>query len=659
MTRIEKLLYSVRKEDKILEIGASYNPAAPKRKGWNTRVLDHGTKQELIAKYRSMHLGTKHNTPTLNLSEIEEVDYVWQGGALESVVPMEEHGTFDVCIASHVIEHAPDLVGFIRSIETLLKPDGMISLAVPDKRYCFDYFQPLSSTGGVIDAIGSSRHSRGKVFNSSAYGILQNQKATWGPGPLHDIKLAENLGDCYKSIHQYNGSRDEPYIDCHGWFFTPNSFHLIIAELGQMGLINCHIQTSHPTVGNEFFITLKMGVPGHLPDDELNRQRLNMLISTQIDLHKQAFYNPEIRLPLKWKFNFYRYRLKENLATAVLHSWLAPLYQIYKYYYRDRPVYPVGMPAAGSAWWRRYTAFRDAVTYLIRSYHYLLTIRTRIASWWRRLNSTEAAAVPCRILKQLSTRPTQSVLFVTYHPQGFISGHVKHYVANFKRAGYSVILIKVIDNMDHPLANSFIPDVDAAMVRTNAGYDFAAWAHGSQMFPEVFQGKTLWIVNDSVFGPANSTLFDSLLDRVNKSKADLVSLTESHQYTHHYQSYFLVFRNLPQQADEIRKYWNNVRNIKNKGDVIFEYELGLKHHFSSLGLSCSALFPVTDISLDHNPTFYGWRQLLHAGFPFLKVALLKPDVTMVDNTTCRETFGQLGYNCQLIDAHLQAMDQTF
>ena len=402
MTRLEKLLRSVRREDKILEIGPSYNPAAPKRKGWNTKVLDHCTKEELVAKYLAMHLGTKYNALTFDLSQVEEVDFVWQGGALESAVPKEEHGTFDVCIASHVIEHTPDLVGFIRSIETLLKPNGLISLAVPDKRYCFDYFQPLSSTGNVIDAIGSSRHSRGKVFNSSAYGILQNQKATWGPGPLCRFELAQNIGDCFESIRRYTGKPDDSYIDCHGWFFTPNSFELIITELGHLGLIGCHIHETYPTAGNEFFVRLKLGAPSPRSNEELNRQRLKLLISTQVDLLEQASYNPEVRLPAGWKLKYYWSRLnglKESLANFAARTWLAPLYEAYKYFYRDRAIHPVETRASLPAWRRYYNPFRDAATYVIRQYHYQLTIRTRLASQWRRRNSTAPRATYSRILK--------------------------------------------------------------------------------------------------------------------------------------------------------------------------------------------------------------------------------------------------------------------
>jgi len=52
---------------------------------------------------------------------------------------------FDYCLASHVIEHIPNPIAFFQSIAHLLKPGGVLSLAVPDKRYTFDFFQPAAS----------------------------------------------------------------------------------------------------------------------------------------------------------------------------------------------------------------------------------------------------------------------------------------------------------------------------------------------------------------------------------------------------------------------------------------------------------------------------------------------------------------------------------
>src|SRR6266566_3060251 len=51
---------------------------------------------------------------------------------------------------------APKKRGFrvhvLDDCDSLLKKGGVLSLVVPDKRYCFDRFRPLTDVGRVIDA---------------------------------------------------------------------------------------------------------------------------------------------------------------------------------------------------------------------------------------------------------------------------------------------------------------------------------------------------------------------------------------------------------------------------------------------------------------------------------------------------------------------------
>ena len=156
---IEKILFKVHKTHQMLEFGPSYDPAVTRKEGWNVYRLGHASGEELRRKYGS--------DPTVDASRIQEVDFVWTGGPLESAIPEEHMGTFDVVIASHVIEHQPNLVGFFQSVSRMLKPDGLLSLAVPDKRFCFDYFMPLSLTGESLVAFGGirTRHTRTSNYN--------------------------------------------------------------------------------------------------------------------------------------------------------------------------------------------------------------------------------------------------------------------------------------------------------------------------------------------------------------------------------------------------------------------------------------------------------------------------------------------------------------
>ena len=67
---------------------------------------------------------------------------------------------YDWIVASHLVEHTPDLIGFLNDCDSLLKENGVLSLAIPDQRYCFDYFRPLTGIGHVIDAAQNPRKRR-------------------------------------------------------------------------------------------------------------------------------------------------------------------------------------------------------------------------------------------------------------------------------------------------------------------------------------------------------------------------------------------------------------------------------------------------------------------------------------------------------------------
>jgi SAM-dependent methyltransferase len=64
------------------------------------------------------------------------VDFVWNGLPLRDIIPASL--VFDYVIASHVIEHTFDMIGWLQEIASVMKAGGILSLAVPDKRFTFD-----------------------------------------------------------------------------------------------------------------------------------------------------------------------------------------------------------------------------------------------------------------------------------------------------------------------------------------------------------------------------------------------------------------------------------------------------------------------------------------------------------------------------------------
>ncbi|HET7879972.1 MAG TPA: hypothetical protein VFL55_03740, partial [Acetobacteraceae bacterium] len=54
MTRAELIRRYFDKGSRVVEIGASYSPIVPKSDGWNTTVVDHATRYDLVEKYDAL-----------------------------------------------------------------------------------------------------------------------------------------------------------------------------------------------------------------------------------------------------------------------------------------------------------------------------------------------------------------------------------------------------------------------------------------------------------------------------------------------------------------------------------------------------------------------------------------------------------------------------
>jgi SAM-dependent methyltransferase len=233
-----------------LEIGPSHDPVMPKRGGHQVHVVDHMTREQLREKYRD------HG---VNIDNIEDVDHVWAGGRLSTLIA--NHGSYDWIIASHVIEHVPDPIRFIADCMTLLKPGGVLSFAIPDQRYCFDYFRPLSTTGGVIQAYleERERHTPGQVFDSFSFAGKMNGSIAWRDGAIGTVEFLHPDGFGAHMLKESQSSAD--YIDIHAWVFTPSSFRLIVSDLVSLGYLSLEEQAFTPSIGCEFFLSYRNDAP--------------------------------------------------------------------------------------------------------------------------------------------------------------------------------------------------------------------------------------------------------------------------------------------------------------------------------------------------------------------------------------------------------------
>jgi SAM-dependent methyltransferase len=233
---MNQLDYAVSREDAVrslfdtsglcLEIGPSYNPILPKHRGYRVETIDHCDAATLRAKYATQ--------PGVDVAKIEDVDHIWRGEPLAALVGP---GRFDVVVASHVIEHTPDMLGFLKECERALKPSGRLVLAVPDRRRCFDFFRPASTTGAVLQAHHEkrTRHAPGAAFDFIANFCTFDGRQGTGTTAAESFMLSNPVESAGRAFERYAAHDD--YRDCHAWVFTPSSFRLIASDLAAIGAL--------------------------------------------------------------------------------------------------------------------------------------------------------------------------------------------------------------------------------------------------------------------------------------------------------------------------------------------------------------------------------------------------------------------------------------
>lgn len=272
-----------------IEIGPWFSPIAPKRDGYRTTVVDVQELEALRAQ-----AGQRGIAPG-KIANLEAVDVVGDASRILELIRGAGITTrFGWIISSHNFEHLPDPIGFLTGCGELLEPDGVVGLVLPDKRFCFDRFQPHTTLGGMLRA--RARHTdplepewtkfQQKSLAARLVETDGQRRHAWSMETdcpekimvINDIRPAfQELGESLErgTAENFHG---------HRWRFTPASFELLIHELRALGLVGLEIETICDTVGTSFAVRLKLAQPWNPPPGELAALRSGLLLKIEDEL---------------------------------------------------------------------------------------------------------------------------------------------------------------------------------------------------------------------------------------------------------------------------------------------------------------------------------------------------------------------------------------
>ena len=234
-----------------LEIGPLYQPVALKEE-CDVRYVDvHRTPG--LREYYAAHPGTP-------VDEIVEVDFpLVVGDRTRSLAEATAvAGPFDWVVASHVIEHVPDLIGWLADIADVLVDGGRLSLAIPDRRYSFDARRPATTVGQMLLAHhhGDTRPSVRAVFDHHHEAVTVDARAAWDGRPGRETTMFPLETAHHMAVRAMT---EDTYMDCHVWLFTPRSLVRQLQVLARMGYLDFTVAHVDPTAVDtlEFFAVLE------------------------------------------------------------------------------------------------------------------------------------------------------------------------------------------------------------------------------------------------------------------------------------------------------------------------------------------------------------------------------------------------------------------
>lgn len=260
MDRITEITKYVDKGSLSLEIAPYFNPLLKRSDGYSVLILDVFDKQTLLKNALK-----DPNIPDDKVASIDDVDFVADACDIGRVVEATQHqGKIHTIISSHNFEHLPNPIKFLQGCSIALKDGGMLSMAIPDYRACFDHFRFPTRLSDWLTAFkfDHTKPSASSLFdfklNTCSY---ENTNLSRSVGC--DIRTGDpcrfipagDINSAYLDFEAHDES--SPYEDAHVSVLTPDIMLLHLIDLINLRLIDFEIVEISETVGLEFYVHLK------------------------------------------------------------------------------------------------------------------------------------------------------------------------------------------------------------------------------------------------------------------------------------------------------------------------------------------------------------------------------------------------------------------
>ncbi|MFN7875663.1 MAG: rhamnan synthesis F family protein [Pirellula sp.] len=275
----------------------------------------------------------------------------------------------------------------------------------------------------------------------------------------------------------------------------------------------------------------------------------------------------------------------------------------------------------------------------------------------------------------------RALIYVHFDRDGIVDPHVEYALAQYRPYVDHLVFVspsvKELSPTQRVLVDSFVP-------RENIGYDFGSWRDGLQSL-DTDRYEEIIFANDSVYGPLWSP--GPVLEFGRERDLDFWGMVKSDQSISggvpcpHIQSWFFAARTRLIQSDPFQNFWQGIKPVGTKREIIQKFEIGLTESVHRGGFSMGAVYDKKTSMLDRvktamreaslaelsrtwrllrrslwqnrNPSEGDWDTLLASGVPFVKVSLLRlnPYGRKLHRITER-LYTEKSFDVEMINRHL-------
>lgn len=211
----------------------------------------------------------------------------------------------------------------------------------------------------------------------------------------------------------------------------------------------------------------------------------------------------------------------------------------------------------------------------------------------------------------------RACVFAHYDKDGIVDRYVYYYLQKLKLISKEIVFVTVsnisLDDKKH------LNEIGVTILqRENVGYDFYSYKVGIDYLKDK-EYKELILCNDSVYGPIYS--LESVFVQMEKYNVDFWGITSSSMISIHIQSYFIVFREELLSSDFFYSFWENVKPLEDKVQIIKMYEIGLTQFFNNKKFNYCSLINIKEDSFFYKKGMYLIKRMLSAPNKILRFAL--------------------------------------